>query len=193
METDARYIKGMLSNPDIQPSASINRWILSILTFHFDLVHVKGTFHGPDRLSRHPRQPGDTPAEEENFDCKDWIDNLHGLLHIIQPLAMDGTKAILNGQIVEEGRIEEYSKDKEFPKESEISYDNVPRSEKAEQEDHRLGMVEKWHKDLERPEGLSETEYATFVRYAMAFVLKAQRLWRKNSQGAHQLVIPKER
>ena len=41
METDARYIKGMLSNPDIQPSASINRWILSILMFHFDLVHVQ--------------------------------------------------------------------------------------------------------------------------------------------------------
>ena len=53
-------------------------------------------------------------------------------------------------------------------------------------------MVEKWHKDLERPEGLSDTEYATFVRYAMVFVLKAQRLWWKNSQGAHQLVIPKE-
>ena len=100
-------------------------------------------------------------------------------------MAGDGTKAILSGQIVEEGRIEE------FPKESEISYNDVPRSEKAEQEDHRLGMVEKWHKDLERPEGLSETEYATFVRYTMAFMLKGQRLWQKNSQGAHQLVIPK--
>jgi hypothetical protein len=41
----------MLANPDIQPSASINRWIVSILTFHFTLVHVKGTFHGPDGLS----------------------------------------------------------------------------------------------------------------------------------------------
>jgi hypothetical protein len=51
VEMDARYIKGMLSNPDIQQSASINRWILSILTFHFDLVHVKGMFHGPDGLS----------------------------------------------------------------------------------------------------------------------------------------------
>ena len=131
-----RYIKGMLSNPDIQPSASINRWILSILTFHFDLVHVKGTFHGPDGLSRRPRQPGDTPSEEENFDFKDWIDNLHGLLHVIQPLAGDCTKAILNGQIEEEGRI------KEFPKELEISYEDVPRSKKAEQEDHRLGLVE---------------------------------------------------
>ena len=115
METDARYIKGMLSNPDIQPLASINRWILSILMFHFDLVHVKGTFHGPDGLLRHSRQLGDTPSEEENFDFEDWIDNLYGLLHVIQPLAGDRTKAILNGQIVEGGRIEEFSKDKEFP------------------------------------------------------------------------------
>jgi hypothetical protein len=26
---------------------------------HFDLVHVPGTHHGPDRLSRRPRQVGD--------------------------------------------------------------------------------------------------------------------------------------
>ena len=71
IEVDAQYIKGMLSNPDIQPSASINRWILSILTFHFTLVHVKGTLHGPDGLSRHPPQPGDL---EEEDDFKDWVD-----------------------------------------------------------------------------------------------------------------------
>jgi hypothetical protein len=41
----------MLANPNIQPSTSINRWIVSILTFHFTLVHVKGAFHGPDGLS----------------------------------------------------------------------------------------------------------------------------------------------
>ena len=41
IEVDAQYIKEMLANPDIHPSASINRWIVSILTFHFELVHVK--------------------------------------------------------------------------------------------------------------------------------------------------------
>ena len=143
MEMDARYIKGMLSNPDIQPSASINKWILSILTFHFDLVHVKGTFYGPDRLSQCPRQPGDVPSEEENFYFKDWIDNLHGLLHVVQTLAGDHTKAILSGQIVGEGRIEEFSKNKEMPKELKFSYGDVPRSKKAKQEDSRLSIVEK--------------------------------------------------
>jgi hypothetical protein len=47
VETDARYIKGMLAHPDILPSASINQWILAILTFHFTLVHVKGKTHTP--------------------------------------------------------------------------------------------------------------------------------------------------
>ncbi|KIL53794.1 hypothetical protein M378DRAFT_47287, partial [Amanita muscaria Koide BX008] len=52
VEVDARYIKEMLQNPDMAPSAAMNRWILAILTFHFDLVHVPGIMHGPDGLSR---------------------------------------------------------------------------------------------------------------------------------------------
>ena len=97
---DARYIKGMLANPDIQPSASINRWILSILTFHFELVHVKGTFHGPDGLSRHSRQPGDPIMDDDDFDFDDWIDNLHGFIHMIQPLPVRQCATIDGVQIL---------------------------------------------------------------------------------------------
>ena len=43
VEVDARYIKGMLANPDLAPSASMNCWIVSILLFHFTLVHIPGT------------------------------------------------------------------------------------------------------------------------------------------------------
>ena len=42
VKVDAKYIKGMLSNPDIAPSASINCWILLILMFHFKLIHISG-------------------------------------------------------------------------------------------------------------------------------------------------------
>jgi hypothetical protein len=31
VEVDAKYIKGILTNPDIQPNATINRWIAGIL------------------------------------------------------------------------------------------------------------------------------------------------------------------
>ncbi|KZT22883.1 hypothetical protein NEOLEDRAFT_1022270, partial [Neolentinus lepideus HHB14362 ss-1] len=70
------YIKGMLQNPDIALSASINCRIVSILTFHFKLVHVPGVKHGPDGLSRYLLQPDDPPQDEDpEFD--NWIDHLH--------------------------------------------------------------------------------------------------------------------
>src|SRR5271163_3057252 len=73
----------MLRNPDIAPSASINRWIVSILMFHFELVHVPGTHHGPDGLSRRRPQPSDDPEPEDDFD--DWIDDVHRFIHMINP------------------------------------------------------------------------------------------------------------
>ena len=66
IEVNARYIKGMLQNPDIQPSASMNHWIMGILMFHFELVHVKGTFHGPDGLSRRLLQPNNPKPDDSN-------------------------------------------------------------------------------------------------------------------------------
>src|SRR3981189_3273921 len=78
VEVDAKYIKGMLANPDISPSASINRWIVAILTFHFKLVHVAGSHHGPDGLSRRPRQPDNPPDKLDNNNFDDWINKLHG-------------------------------------------------------------------------------------------------------------------
>lgn len=61
VETDAKYIKGMLNNASFGPNATINRWIEKILMFHFELVHVAGKTHGPDGLSRRDFQPGDPP------------------------------------------------------------------------------------------------------------------------------------
>ncbi len=53
MEVDAKYIKGMLEAPDLQPNAAMNRWIQGILLFDFTLIHVPGArFKGPDALSR---------------------------------------------------------------------------------------------------------------------------------------------
>ena len=53
VEVDAKYIKGMLNNPDVQPNATINRWIATILLFHFKLVHVPADKHtSADGLSQ---------------------------------------------------------------------------------------------------------------------------------------------
>jgi len=85
MKVDAKYIKGMLKNPDIDPSVSINRWIIAILTFYFDLVHVPAAFHSPNGLSRCRLQPNGKP-EPEDKDFDDWIDCLHRFIHFINPI-----------------------------------------------------------------------------------------------------------
>jgi len=66
VEVDAKYIKGMINNPDIQPNATINHWILAILLFDFQLRHVPGHAHGPDSLSRRPSAPKD-PRDNDNY------------------------------------------------------------------------------------------------------------------------------
>jgi hypothetical protein len=59
VETDAKYIHGMLNHPEMGPNATINRWIEKILMYHFELRHVPGVSFGPDGLSRRDKQPGD--------------------------------------------------------------------------------------------------------------------------------------
>ena len=72
VEMDALYIRGMLNNPDLQPNATINRWIAAILLFNFKLVHVLAEkHHGPNGLSC--REPVEGEDEDED-DPEDWID-----------------------------------------------------------------------------------------------------------------------
>jgi len=184
IEVDARYIKGMLLNPDIQPSASINRWILSILTFHFTLVHVKGTLHGPDGLLQCPPQPGNLVEEDDDF--KDWVDHLYGFVHVVHnlfPASMTHSipphspfiATLTNVQVSSEEDSEEY--------------DKVPHTKKAQDEDQKLAAVWIWHRDLVCPNGVSNSTYKTFLQYVTQFFVDSDRMWKKNTHGLHQLVI----
>src|SRR5882724_677954 len=65
VKINASYIIGMLNNPDIQPGAVDNRWIVSIKLFQFELVHVPGCLHtGPDGLSHCTSSPNN-PIEDD--------------------------------------------------------------------------------------------------------------------------------
>src|ERR1700678_4305191 len=67
VETDAKYIHGMLNHPEMEPNATITRWIEKILMFYFELRHVPGKTFGPDGLSRRDKQEGDEeyPDDED--------------------------------------------------------------------------------------------------------------------------------
>jgi hypothetical protein len=70
IEVDAKYIKGMLNNPDFIPSTVTNRWIAYLKLFDFELRHVPKEEHkGPDGLSRRRHIEADgTEITEEQFD-----------------------------------------------------------------------------------------------------------------------------
>ena len=73
VEVDAKYIKGMLNEPELQPNAVINRWIQGILLFDFTLVHIPASkFKGPDALSCIPSKE-DTDIEPYD---DTWVDNI---------------------------------------------------------------------------------------------------------------------
>lgn len=75
VEVDAKYIKGMINNPDLQPNATINRWIAGILLFSFKLVHVPAARHtGPDGLSRRPPSGDETDFGEIS---EEWLDRTY--------------------------------------------------------------------------------------------------------------------
>ena len=83
VEVDAKYIKDMINKPDLQPNATLNRWIAGILLFSFKLVHVPAARHkGPDGLSR--REPADDDTEIEDDDDDDEEDWTHETLTLFK-------------------------------------------------------------------------------------------------------------
>jgi hypothetical protein len=76
VEVNAKYVKGIINNPDLQPNMTINCWIAGILLFQFKLVHVSADKHmGANGLSRRPPSSLD-PPEADNHE--DWLDHAYG-------------------------------------------------------------------------------------------------------------------
>jgi hypothetical protein len=198
VEVDAKFIKGMLDNPDLAPSASINRWILGILMFHFTLVHVPGTHHGPDGLSRRRPQPGDAAEPEDDFE--DWIDQVNGFIHHINPHPST-IFSITNSPPIScyitytasEEPEELNDEPQEVQEEAATPYSIVPRSELAKAADLRLEKVQPFLESLQRPPSLTDSEYKSFMRYCSEFFTAEGRLWRKDSKGHHKIIVPPER
>lgn len=176
IEVNASSIKGMLTHPDINPSASMNRWILAILTFHFELVHVPGAFHGPDGLLHQCPQPDDDPQEDDTSECKDWIDCMHNLMLVINPM----TPALIFSPPslihISEAFITNDSQDTPTIDSDDNDNDNdvtpysiIPQSEKAEKADTQVVKVRDWHTNFECPDDMTNAEYNTFVHYCGEF------------------------
>ena len=188
VEVDAKYIKGMINNPDIQPSGTINRWIAGILLFDFKLRHVSGKDHGPaDGLSRRRKAPEDP---DEPSDTEEWIDN-----------ACAFATECLNDERRDKSfsvNVMSAEKDNHQAQLTQNSGDEtetlkIPRSEKAISGDQRLRAIEKFLRDPVTLAELPKADQRRFIKSVTEFFVLGDKLWRKDRQGRHKLVIWEEK
>lgn len=179
VEVDAKYIKGMINNPDIHPNATINRWIAGILLFDFELRHVPGKSHASaDGLSRRPRAPEDPPVDE---DIEAWIDSANGFMLEIRsryqccstlPHQWKLEPAIWT--VVDHGE--------DLPI-------HPPQNSRAAERDKLINDIEHFLRTTEKPARLKDTQVPSFIRRALDFFIRDGKLWRKDPQGRHKLYI----
>lgn len=212
VRVDAKYIKGMLNNPDIQPNATINRWIAGILLFDFELEHTPGEKHTPDGLSRRRPAPED-PHEED--DTEEWIDRACGfaiqimnwqrrrkssLLETIAPADL-----LVNGRPFGTSTVCLHGRGKDSPRpraQPPVSMFlnmidrqpvEIPRTDKAKARDAELLLIRAFLEYKERPENMEQTEFERFVRRAAQYFILGEALWKRDTSMEHKLVLDPEK
>ena len=195
VEVDAKYIKGIINNPDIQPSATLNRWIAGILLFDFKLRHVFAKDHTPaDGLSRRRRSPDD---EDDNTDTEDWIDNACGFsIELINEspdsrIKKDSVDRTPSFRVRKDVPDQDLGQTRFTQTKSTLASEvlKIPRTEKAEERDKQLKIIDKFLRDPTRIAGAPEIDRQKFIRAVTEFFVLNDKLWRKDRQGRHKLVI----
>ena len=189
VEVDARYIKGMLNNLDTVPSASINCWIVSVLTFHFDLSHIPGKQHRPDGLSQHLPQPGDIVTAEDKDRFDNWVDNLYGFMHLINHPAPAPCSDSLLGALIKD--VQETHPNSSEPEKAEPNYNIILRTMNTAHADKHLEQVHDWLTFTGQPDDMLDKEYSNLMRYATGFFIDDHNLWHCYLQGAHKHILYK--
>lgn len=210
VRSDAKYLKGMLNNPDVQPNATINRWIAGIKLFDFDFEHTSGAKFPPDGLSRRKRAPED-PEEED--DVEDWIDRACGfaiqlinwpaerrssLLETVPAQRLTVDNRPLPSQWRSVYRPPQRSRQmicvSVFVNSVPESEEEIPRTKAAVKQDEDLEKIAKFLEDLKRPPKMTDQDYERFARRVLWYFVDAEgRLWRRDINNRHKLVVPKEK
>ena len=190
VEMDAKFVKNMINNPDLQPNATINRWIAGILLFSFRLVHVPAARHAAaDGLSRRPPSDNDPPDED---DFEDWLDRAYSF-----SVTLLNDRVPLIGAPAHSSRIPpsipfvsvSFCPPPGNPETNPV----VPRMVKALQKETRIDHIRLFLEMQIRPPDLSDKEYVSFLNTATRFFLHNGSLYRREPHGRHQLVVPVRR
>ena len=201
VEMDAKFIKGMINNPNLHPNDAINRWIAAILLFNFELVHVPAVRHtGADGLSRRRRAPEDSDFADPD-ELEDWIDTSAGFsvdhLTPVSPfdpspplsLAWEECSAFTT-DAASASRPSTSSSDSSSSSSSSGGPDfQIPRSAKAIRRDHTLDTIREFLETLKRPPDMTDERYRQFIHQAKGYFTLNGKLFRKVRKNYAQLVL----
>ena len=163
----------MINNPDVHPNAAVNCWITAILVFNFKLVHVPAkNFKGPDGMLRRRRTEDEGDVEE---DPEDWVEEILmcGLWVAVALEAMEGGSVLVLA-------VEQGGNDK---------VEEILRMAKWMESDEELREIKAYLKTLKKPVGIEDRKLVGFLRKASCFFVKGGRLWKKDTEGKHKLVV----
>ena len=170
VEVDAQYIKGMLNNPDIQPNASMNRWLASIQTFDFKLRHISATKHqGPNGLSRR-RKGEDKEEEESEEEVEEWTDEVLGC------------GIWIAGGLSEEGKVSVFLVGKGEDEDDTASFNITPPTDDDSRKRDEV-------RAFNLPASILEKECTWIIRHSRQFFVRGDQLWRQDKSGRHQKVL----
>src|SRR6202045_192860 len=199
---DAKFIKGMLNNPDIQPNAAMNRWIATILLFDFDLIHVPADKHtGADGLSRRCAADGENDTESE--DHEDWIDRSYAFamecmnrapqssVIKVSPKARSPTITDTRLKVYTGSTLYSSTETRNAPPAPNNSPETpIPRSDAANKKEQHIRNIESFLRNPTQTLDLDSSQLRRLVRSASDFFILDNKLWRRRPNGCHQLVPP---
>jgi hypothetical protein len=200
VEMDAQAVIGMINRPDINPNATINRWISVIKCFNFKIVHVRGKdFKGPDALSRRPLGEGEEDEDDDDIDdyidkrlnCLGiWVDSLESNdhTHVFRYVDNAGV-GHFSPQRVAPALSLAYTLSGRLSQPDELSV-KLPRSDKTIEADQYLDWVFEFLKTADFPKGLDKKKITLILGKAKGFFVQDGRLWRRQPNTLkHQLVV----
>ncbi|KAJ3554121.1 hypothetical protein NP233_g12490 [Leucocoprinus birnbaumii] len=167
----------------------MNRWIVAILMFDFELVHVPGERHrGLDGLSRRRKSEEDSEDDEElEEEAENWVDEVLGCNIWAAEV---GAELQGNGLVLDVVRQGEDDRDVILESEGkEGGVTETPRDKATKLKDLDLIKIRNFLESLKMPEGLTEKARQSFVKHASKFFISGNKLWRKDYSGRHKVVV----
>lgn len=185
VEVDASYIKQMINNPDLAPTATINRWIEGILLYHFMLRHVPADSHkGPDGLSRRPPAPDDT--DEEDYDAEEEATGLREeFLNLLEEEEI---------QRLDENSYPHFLSINHITTSSLSSGWTRPTKAKTNSEkDETLKQIFHFLSTMRLPQFPSDKEKKSFIQKSQSYFIQDKNLWKRNQKQALRVILDSEK